>query len=83
MRILVDALAPKVGGGRTYILNLLPALLEADPKNTYHILVSKDQFPELEDLNHLNVHSAKISFLPQRLIYQQTIIPLLVKRWKE
>ena len=82
MQILVDALAPKVGGGRTYILNLLPALLESDPENTYHILVSEGQFPELEGLDHLNIHPVKISFLPQRLIYQQTVIPLLVKRWK-
>jgi len=82
VRILVDALAPKVGGGRTYILNLLPELLKSDHENSYHLLVSEGQFPELENEPRLAVHSVKISLLPHRLAYQQSVIPFLVKRWK-
>ena len=84
MRIVINALAHKDGGGITYLKNILPKLHEVDSENNYKVLLR----PELGDLGlklpdsiQLLHPSFPATSLPARLFWEQVILPVKLKKW--
>jgi len=83
MRILIDATSAREGGGVTYILNILPALLRQGRGHEYHVLLSglyqeklKKQVPQGVRLIKL-----RISKVPAiRWCHLQLLIPRLLHK---
>lgn len=84
MRILIDALGARVGGGITYIQCILPALLRLGRKHSYAVLLSPryqraliDGLPKSVEAIHWDVPAQPLA---RRWWYQQTELPQLLKR---
>jgi glycosyltransferase involved in cell wall biosynthesis len=81
IRLLVNGLHSKSGGGITYLTNILPQLA-ADPDIEVHLCVNEDQRELMSaHLNSISVHllSFRSSFW-QRLLREQLELPLLARR---
>lgn len=84
MRILIDALSARIGGGITYIQCILPALLRLGRKHSYAVLLSPryqqaliDGLPEGIEAIHWDVPAQALA---RRWWYQQTELPQLLRR---
>ncbi|HJU88384.1 MAG TPA: glycosyltransferase family 1 protein [Gemmatimonadaceae bacterium] len=54
MKILIDALTAREGGGLTYLRQIVPALVRADPTHQYHVLLSPlYQSPLIDELRRI------------------------------
>jgi len=88
MKILVDALFLRPGengGGETYIRGLLSALSSLDDENAYLVLVrteSRDTFRSLAANFETHAINLKRGSIVQRLAYEQTVLPILARRWR-
>lgn len=88
MRILVDALFLRPGengGGETYIRGLMSGLSSLDQENTYLLLVgaeSRDAFRSLGANFETRVIKLKRGSIIQRLAYEQTVLPIVARRWR-
>lgn len=81
IKLLVNGLHSKSGGGITYLTNILPQLA-ADPDVEVHLCVNEDQRELMSaHLNSISVHllSFRSSFW-QRLLREQLELPLLARR---
>lgn len=81
VRILLNALHAKTGGGVTYLRNILP-LISANPKFEFHLCIHEDQvdiLPQLDDGIELHTFNFKSGFwrLPIR---EQIEVPRLAKK---
>ncbi len=81
MHIMINALAVKVGGGFTYIINLIDNLGKIDKDNQYTIITSKKL--KLEP-NYPNIRQlvVNINSVPLRFFFEQFILPFYIKRLK-
>ena len=81
VRVLINALHAKSGGGVTYLRNLLPRF-GADPDLEVHLCLHEDQlaaFPEPAD--GVRMHSVRFrDGFTRRLVWEQTGLLLLAKR---
>jgi glycosyltransferase involved in cell wall biosynthesis len=81
VRVLINALHAKSGGGVTYLRNLLPRF-GADPDLEVHLCLHENQlaaFPEPVD--GIRVHNVRFrDGFTRRLVWEQTALPLLAKR---
>ncbi len=81
IKLLVNGLHSKSGGGITYLTNILPQLA-ADPDIEVHLCVNEDQRELMSThLSSISVHllSFRSSFW-QRLLREQLELPLLARR---
>jgi glycosyltransferase involved in cell wall biosynthesis len=81
IKLLVNGLHSKSGGGITYLTNILPQLA-ADPDIEVHLCVNEDQKELMSAyMNSISVHllSFRSSFW-QRLLREQLELPLLARR---
>ena len=76
IRVLINALHAKAGGGVSYLRNMLP-LLASDPRLDLHLLIHGDQQPLFAPLpDRLVVHEARFrSTFLGRLIWEQVMLP--------
>jgi len=80
MRIAIDATAPVIGGGITWLREAVPALWRAAPRDEFLLLIRSD-IQNIFDENLSNLHAVPIK-VPQRLrpvwrlLWQQTVLPL-------
>ncbi len=81
VRVLVNALHAKTGGGVTYLRNVLP-LLAGDPGMEVHLCVHEDQRPLLpEDLGGVSVHFLSFKSGFWRLQFREQVeVPRLARR---
>lgn len=83
MRIAINALPARIGGGLTYLMNLLPALERADPENDYLILASRAQ--ESLRARIPGRFEQRVVDIPRnyvlRTFWEQFVLPLLLRRW--
>jgi len=84
MRILIDALNARVGGGVTYVQSILPALLRLNRHHTFVILLSSryqrplmDTVPSTMDLVQVDL---PVEPLVRRWWFQQTRLPQLMQQ---
>ncbi|MDP6787235.1 MAG: glycosyltransferase family 1 protein [Rhodospirillales bacterium] len=81
VRVLINALHARSGGGVTYLRNLLPRL-GADPDLEVHLCLHENQaaaFPE--PAKGVRLHSVRFrDGFVRRLIWEQTALPLLARR---
>ena len=81
VRVLINALHARSGGGVTYLRNLLPRL-GADPGLEVHLCLHESQldtFPE--PLEGVRMHGVRFrDGFARRLIWEQTALPLLARR---
>ena len=83
MKIAINAISMKTGGGVTYLSNLIRALVAVDPDNQYLIIVPEQLTAPLPSSGpRCRIRSVKIPFQSTlfRIIYEQIVIPFLV--WK-
>jgi len=84
MKIFIDALSAKAGGGITYMQYLPKALASVGTNNDYFILVSKRYQKGLfQDLpSNFHYHQVSIPSRPViiRLLWEQLILPLILFR---
>ena len=84
MKILIDALSAREGGGITYMTQLLPELVRASPSADYHILLAPsyqggliDSLPSGARLVSAPLRNSNVL---ARAWYEQTALPLLLRR---
>jgi glycosyltransferase involved in cell wall biosynthesis len=78
MRVLVDALAARTGGGLTYLRSLLPAALAADPELEVAVAVSRSGLlPELSGSIFIEVPAA--ASVPRRVGWQQSRLAMVAR----
>ncbi len=86
MRIVVNAVSAISGGGVAYLRNLLPALGALDPTNEYVVLGSPWQdfwgFPLAGNFRLCFAPLPGARSLWQRLLWEQTQLPLLLRNQK-
>jgi glycosyltransferase involved in cell wall biosynthesis len=79
VKILIDALTAREGGGVTYLRQILPAFRRAAPENEYHVLLSsRYQQPLIDELSsHATVAPVELSAgnLPRRLLFLGRDLP--------
>lgn len=84
MRIVVNAVAVQGGGGRTYLLNILDALVKASP-HEYDVVLTSRQRDLLASLPR-GVRGRVCRGVPAspwlRIAWEQTVLPILVRRWR-
>ena len=82
MKIAINALSAKTGGGVTYLNRLIYYLREADDQNEYYIFVTHDNHAKIVAFEDHRVHviEVHIGSLLHRLLYEQLALPLLLKR---
>jgi glycosyltransferase involved in cell wall biosynthesis len=80
VRVLVNGLHAKTGGGVTYLRSLLPYLAE-DPGLELHLFLHRDQFlsfPGLEQ--HVRIHLFHFrQSLARLLLWEQLVLPILAR----
>jgi len=82
-RILIDATMARNGGGFTYLVNLLPRLIEAAPERRFRVLLrSTDLRSSLPTASNLEIELLPEVGLPGRLRFTYTQAAREVRRWR-
>jgi len=84
MRIAINALSAKCGGGMVYLNRLIFYLRQIDKQNDYYIFVThlnKNKIVNFDD-KHFHIIETKITNLTQRLLYEQFVIPFFIYKNK-
>ncbi|MBI4283380.1 MAG: glycosyltransferase family 4 protein [Chloroflexi bacterium] len=83
MKIAIDALSASIGGGLTYILNIVPNIAKLGPQHHYFLYVWDRTKPILE-LHERNLTVVPVKLprprLVSRLVYQQVVLPISLRR---
>ena len=81
VRVLINALHARSGGGVAYLRNLLPRL-GADPGLEVHLCLHESQFDTFpEPVAGVHLHGVRFrDGFTRRLVWEQTALPLLARR---
>lgn len=82
MKIAINALSAKGGGGVTYLNRLIFYLREADDQNEYYIFVTQHNRTKIVGFENPRFHVVEVHIqnLLHRLLYEQAALPILLKR---
>jgi glycosyltransferase involved in cell wall biosynthesis len=84
MRIVVNAVAVRGGGGQTFLLNILEALCVAEPRHDYSVVLTRRQHAILP-LLPAGVRPVVCGTAPRapwlRILWEQLALPGLLRRW--
>ena len=82
MKIAINALSAKTGGGITYLNRLIFYLRKLDNENQYYIFVTCDNHKRVIGFENSQIHVTEVHVrsLLHRLIYEQFGLPLVLKR---
>ena len=85
MRIAINALSVKIGGGVTYMRNLVPRIAKADPDDEYFLIVAAENYQAVFSSLVLgpNLTIIKISTrnrLLVRMFKEQFVLPFVMRR---
>lgn len=81
IRVVVNAIHAKSGGGLTYIRNLVPRLARLDSMEI-HLLLHRDQFPLFQPIDE-KIHAHLFDFKPgtlSTLAWEQLSVPKLARK---
>ncbi|MFA6169608.1 MAG: glycosyltransferase family 1 protein [Candidatus Margulisiibacteriota bacterium] len=82
MKVMINALSAKLGGGITYIQNIVPRLVKTDPDKEYELLVSNENYEKLCDkellASRVKIVIIKVSGLINRLLKEQLVVPWMI-----
>lgn len=83
MRIAINALSAKTGGGVIYLNRLIYYLREIDNQDEYYIFVTRDNHGKIIAFKDPRFHVIQVSIrsLLHRLLYEQFALPISVKRF--
>lgn len=78
LRVLINGIHAKAGGGITYLANLIPELAR-EPDLELHLLIDESQNDSFAVLNDVaRVHLVKVpSAMPRMLLWEQVQVPLI------
>jgi glycosyltransferase involved in cell wall biosynthesis len=81
LRILINGLHSKSGGGVTYLRNILPALAKEDPGLELHLLIHSKQMPLFDCLaDHARLHVLRFDDgILATLLWEQLALPILAR----
>jgi len=84
MKILINVLSAKEGGGLIYLENLINSLEKIVKKDEMYVLIGKYNFNNLYKKKFENTYFIKtnVTNTVHRLLYEQFIIPIIVKKKK-
>jgi len=84
MKILINVLSAKEGGGLIYLENLIDSLEKIVKKDEMYVLIGKYNFNNLYKKKFENTYFIKtnVTNTIHRLLYEQFIIPIIVKKKK-
>jgi len=85
MKIAINILHAYLGAGVTFYRNFLPALAAIDREHEYLVILREDQlalFPSIPDRFELRIVSNALKNLALRALWEQTVLPFLLRRWK-
>lgn len=82
MRIAINALSARVGGGLIYLRKLIYYLREIDEDNEYYILVTRGNREEVMQFQDTRFRPVIVNVgnTGLRVIYEQTILPIVLRR---
>ena len=82
MRIVINALSARTGGGLTYLNNLLLHLVRIDKQNDYTVLVTPENRSNVlgEGRSRIAVEEVGVGSVWRRLLYEQVGLPRLLDR---
>lgn len=83
IRVAVNGLHAKSGGGVTYLRNIMP-LMALDQRLELHLFLDRRQyglFPDLPEQVHLHLLDLPVS-LPRLLVWEQVALPFLLREMK-
>ncbi|MBI3706636.1 MAG: glycosyltransferase family 4 protein [Proteobacteria bacterium] len=82
IRLLVNGIHAKAGGGRTYLRMMLPHLA-THPDLVVDVVVTRAQAAEFADLDpRVTLHLVDpLPTLPGLLLWEQAMLPILARRW--
>lgn len=82
MRIAINALSAKTGGGVTYLNRLIYYLREVDDHTEYYIFVTRDNRMKIIAFESLRFHVIEVHIMSllYRLLYEQFALPILLKQ---
>jgi glycosyltransferase involved in cell wall biosynthesis len=85
VRVVVNAVAVRGGGGRSFLLNLLPCLQAAEPGHEYLVVLTARQ-REIADALPAGVRPVVCPRVPTspwlRVLWEQAVLPGLLRRWR-
>ena len=85
IRVAINALSGRVGGGVTGFRHLLPALDGLGSRDEFHVIVSRTQtairrsIPDGFRIHRIPIDSASTV---QRAIFEQLVLPLVLLKWR-
>ncbi len=82
MRIGIDATAlpGQLFGAGNYIVNLVQALSRVDTRNDYVVFAKSPHAEHFASLNRVDLVRVSLPFRVQRIIWEQTLLPLLAHK---
>lgn len=86
MNIAINALSIKIGGGVTYIKNIIPNLLAEDKENVYYVFIPEGMGTILPDAaktnGKLKIIEMRSRNIISRMLIEQFVIPFLVRKYR-
>jgi hypothetical protein len=80
MRVLVDALSARAGGGLSYVVQQLEGLVRVRPDWTISVLAAPWNEQALRSIAHVDVRLVGAHSLAERLVFEQGALPLQLGR---
>ena len=85
MRIAINAVAVRGGGGETYLLNILKALCVVGTWHEFCVILAPRHRPLLKSLPR-QADALVCASVPERpwlrIGWEQTVLPVVVRRWR-
>jgi glycosyltransferase involved in cell wall biosynthesis len=83
MKIAINALSAKDGGGLIYLNHLISYLYKINKGNEFYIFIKQDNYRKIMDFedNKFHLIGVNIRNLIHRLIYEQINLPILLKQF--
>jgi glycosyltransferase involved in cell wall biosynthesis len=85
-RVLIDATGASIGGGYTYLVNVIPRLCVAAPEASFRLMLRNPRLIEVLSEVAGSVSNLEVVALPEvsvatRLAHTFFVMPMLAKRW--
>jgi glycosyltransferase involved in cell wall biosynthesis len=85
-RIAINALSARIGGGVTYLRNIVPRLARLDADNEYYLFISDESYQSIFEsikIDHMvKVVKIRTSNLLVRMLREQFLVPFMIRRHK-
>jgi glycosyltransferase involved in cell wall biosynthesis len=85
-RIAINALSATIGGGVTYLQNLVPGLVELDKEHEYYLFAAEENYQNIFGPVRFNgdikIVRIKTYNLFVRMLQEQLLLPLLVLKYR-